>query len=281
MYHETMVTIQRSVPTWCLTAAILVLTVTVGHPAAAQSTDAEVCPGVADGMVTIAATDGWRTLVTTDGTRLLPAGIADFGVIEPESPDIREAAAGALESAFRHHMGKPLGVRYLSDRNDRRGRRPVLFYHDGRLIQQRLIEEGQAIAFPFGGELPCASEFLGAEGRARAAGHGYWNRRDDWISGPRSGDFLNRINRFAIFEAKVVSVGTRTSRTYLNFGGRWATDVTVEIPERSRAAFGGAEALEALQGRRIRVRGFAVEKSGPMIEVRRPWQIEVLTNPSR
>ena len=76
----------------------------------------------------------------------------------------------------------------------------------------------------------------------------------------------------------MISVGTRTDRTYLNFGGRWATDVTVEIPDRRRDAFGGAEALEALAGRRVRVRGFAVEKAGPMIELRHPWQIERLTN---
>jgi hypothetical protein len=126
--------------------------------------------------------------------------------------------------------------------------------------------------------LPCARQLLADEASARAGRNGFWRRKDDWIAGTRPQDFADRLNGYVIMQGRVLSVGTRTDRTYLNFGGRWATDVTVEIPDRSRKAFGGAEALEALAGRRIRVRGFAVEKAGPMIELRHPWQIERLTN---
>ena len=82
------------------------------------------------------------------------------------------------------------------------------------------------------------------------------------------------IGGFAIFQGVVVSVGNRRSRTYLNFGGWWAEDVTVEIDGRDREGFGGEAGLAALAGQRVRVRGFIEEKQGPMTIVRSPMQIE-------
>jgi hypothetical protein len=74
----------------------------------------------------------------------------------------------------------------------------------------------------------------------------------------------------------VVSVGNRRTRTYLNFGGRWAEDVTVEIEARDRDRFGGELGLADLAGWRVRVRGYVEERQGPLIIVRSPMQIERL-----
>jgi micrococcal nuclease len=74
----------------------------------------------------------------------------------------------------------------------------------------------------------------------------------------------------------VVSVGNRRTRTYLNFGGRWTEDVTVEIEARDRERFGGEAGLAALSGWRVRVRGYVEERRGPAIILRSPLQIEKL-----
>ena len=253
--------------------AVLLSAVSGSGGAAAE----EPCPSAGLERIVIAEVDSWRTLVTRDGDRLIPAAIADFSVIAQQSADLQGAEEKALTDAFRGFAGRQLGVRYLSSRTDRRGRRPVLLYDGGSLLQRDLIGKGLAIAYPFEGDLPCAGRLLDAEDGARVEALGYWDRGAGWIAGGRPEDFTGRLNRFVIMQARVISVGTRKDRSYLNFGGRWSDDVTVEIPGASRDAFGGPEALEALDGQQVRVRGFAIGKSGPMIEVRRPWQIEILT----
>jgi len=259
---------------------LLCFTAFCGAGDAARADDG--CPAPGEAEFVVAQADGWRTLVTQEGERLIPAGIADFAVLGASSTEKpaekHEAITQALADAFRRHAGKSLGIVYLSDRPDRRNRRPVLLFADGALVQEDLIAQGLAIAYSPGGDLPCASRLLNAEDEARKQGRGFWTPDSHWIALPRPEHFAGRLDHFVILQARVVSVGTRERRTYLNFGGLWANDVTVEIPAARREAFGGVEALEALEGRRLRVRGYAVEKSGPMIEVRQPWQIEVLTN---
>lgn len=228
--------------------------------------------------VIITRAEGWRTLVTRSGARLTLTGMADFGVLEPQRADMVAAADQALTDTVSGLTGRPLKVHYLdNNKTDRRGRLPVLLYEGTETIQAQIIRSGAAIAFPDGEILPCAAELLAAEEAARRARRGFWKSDRDWIADARPEHFAGRLNRYVIVAARVVSVGTRARRTYLNFGGRWATDVTVEVPGTVRDRMGGDAALEALTGQKLRVRGFVIEKSGPMIEVRRPWQIEVLT----
>ena len=74
----------------------------------------------------------------------------------------------------------------------------------------------------------------------------------------------------------MVSVGNRRTRTYLNFGGRWTRDVTVEVEARDRERFGGEPGLTAFSGWRVRVRGYVEERRGPAVMLRSPLQIEKL-----
>ena len=65
---------------------------------------------------------------------------------------------------------------------------------------------------------------------------------------------------------------------YLNFAEDWRNDFTVTIERKSLASFEEAGLdLEALTGKRIRVRGFIEWWNGPMIAATHPEQIEVLT----
>lgn len=277
-----MVTIQQHVAPWHCILVFAVIALLAG-PGTARASDvppdvvAEACLHPGETEAVIADVEDWRTLVLQDGRRVMPVGIADFDVIDTASSGLAGLAGDALTAEIRGLAGKRIRLRLLGSEPDRRRRLPALLWVEGRLIQKSLIAKGIAIAYPHDGELPCPRLLLAAEASARAGRIGYWRRKEGLIAGTKPQDFIDRINGFVIMQGRVLSVGTRTDRTYLNFGGRWATDVTVEIPDSRRAAFGGAEALETLAGARIRVRGFAVEKAGPMIELRHPWQIERLT----
>jgi hypothetical protein len=52
--------------------------------------------------------------------------------------------------------------------------------------------------------------------------------------------------------------------------------VTVSIAGRNRVRFGGDAALEALSGKRVRVRGFLEEWFGPSMVLTSPDQIELI-----
>jgi hypothetical protein len=122
--------------------------------------------------------------------------------------------------------------------------------------------------------VPCFDKILAAEDEARRGRGGYWQRLS--LPWARPASLTPYIGRFAIFEGKVISVGNRPARTYLNFGGLWSEDVTVEIGARDREALGGAAALAALAGKRVRIRGYVDERSGPVVVVTSPNQMEVV-----
>lgn len=75
----------------------------------------------------------------------------------------------------------------------------------------------------------------------------------------------------------MVSVGKTRSNTYLNFGPDWSLDFTVMIPVSDQRSWGpDSFQPDALEGHRIRVRGYLEEWNGALIRVRRPAQIERL-----
>jgi hypothetical protein len=213
-----------------------------------------------------------RTLVLEDGRMLRIAGVESFALILKDA----DAAESALHRRLQEIVsGSALRVRLLSESPDRYGRFPaVIADADGRIVQEVLAREGLAVAFASGDSVPCFQEILAAEDQARRSRVGFW----DGIRLPRArpDELRPLIGRFAIFEGVVISVGNRTARTYLNFGGLWTEDVTVEIEARDRETFGGEAALAGLAGKRMRVRGFVEEKAGPMALVRSPSQLEIL-----
>jgi hypothetical protein len=172
-------------------------------------------------------------------------------------------------------LGQPVLVRLAGRDEDRYGRYPALIAAGDTLLQEALAGEGLAIAFASGDALPCFERILAAEAAARRSVRGFWSESSLPEADPEA---LNPwIGHFTIFEGDVLSVGNRAARTYLNFGTRWSDDVTVEIEARDRKYFGGKEALAALVGRRVRVRGFLESKAGPMMAIRSPLQLEILS----
>jgi len=221
-----------------------------------------------------AAAENFRTVVAGDRSFLV-AGLAPPSLLAPQA-GARDGEALEAIAAF---LGRgDLRLKALSAKSDRYGRVPALIGTEGKLLQEELLERGLAVALParLGDyEESCATLFLAAEERARRARRGLWAGPQIVRNAHRPDALSSQIGRYVIVAGTIISVGNRAHRTYLNFGHAWSRDFTAEIAADRRAVFGGEEDLAKLAGRKVRLRGFLTEKSGPMLELEAPWQLEI------
>jgi hypothetical protein len=227
---------------------------------------------MADAPLQAASVEDARALRLADGRLVRLAGIEPFTLLSIDADQADAAMRNRLQTLV---AGKPVQVRLLSAAGDRYGRLPALLAAaNGVTLQTVLAAEGLAIAFATGEPIPCFAAILAAEAEAAQSKRGFWARASVLRATPKS--LAGRNGGFAIFDGRVLTVGNRRTHTYLNFGSRWATDVTVDIEAKDRDAFGGETALGALAGQRVRVRGYVEERSGPLVRVRSPMQIQML-----
>ena len=234
----------------------------------------EDCPSAKDAPVSVVSLPDARTVVLADGRQVRPAGLESFALLQVAGADADEALAAGLRTLL---GGSSVAVVPVSAKADRHGRIPaLLFLPDGPLVQEILASGGLAIAWTGEADLPCFNRILAAEDIGRRSHAGRWGGDLAQLPEATPAALHPFVGGFAVFEGKVATVGARPARTYLNFGGRWAEDVTVTVSARDREAFGGEAALKALAGRRVRVRGFVEDHGGPAVAVRSPAQLEVL-----
>jgi endonuclease YncB( thermonuclease family) len=221
-----------------------------------------------------------RSFVLNDGR------IVRLAAIEvPLLPLPQDAGAAPGGEAAKNALAALLGgaqvvLRRAAFLSDRYGRTMAYAYtgrdNANRLAQAELISAGFARVGDNAGSRICAAALLRRESAARQAKLGLWaNPYYDALRADRPADVLARRGRFAIVEGKVVSVRQSGAIIYMDFGRRWSTDFTVTILKRNARKFAAAGLdLRALTGRRVRVRGFIEERSGPWIEAVYPQQIE-------
>ena len=212
-----------------------------------------------------------RALELGDGRMLRLAGVEPFDLLSVGGDQAAAELQGRLAELVKDAAVR---IEVLSQEPDRYGRLAALLWAGDELVQDVAAREGLAVAFTSGAVLPCFEKILAAEAEARRARRGFWSKERVPAALPEA--LATRIGGFAIFQGRVLSVGNRRTRSYLNFGRRWTEDVTVEIADADRALFGGEAGMAALAGRRVRVRGFLEEKGGPMLVLHSAMQIEVL-----
>ncbi|WP_208112192.1 thermonuclease family protein [Oharaeibacter diazotrophicus] len=186
-----------------------------------------------------------------------PTGAALEGVLLPA--DARPADRTALAAALAALAGRAVVVHGATARLDRRGRIVGAVSVDGHgHLQARLLAAG-LVLFD-GAESPCATALAAAEAGARRERIGLWSdpARPRAAAAPAVG-----LPDFAILSGRVKSVGKSGRTTYLNFGDRFAEDLTVRVAERVVAALRGAGTdVDGLAGRRVLVRGWASPRAG-------------------
>ena len=242
-----------------------ILSVTVLSALLCNIAAEETCKGAPMGAGAVAAVRDGRTILLTDGREVRLAGI-----------EVDDEARAALQSLVGERR---LWLEQLGPERDRYGRLFALVYPDdlGPSFQQTMLEQGHARVSSRVGDRACTDALLRAERAARAARRGIWS--DPNFAPLRSQD-TGRITaargEFTLVEGKVLSVRESGATIYLNFGRRWTRDFTVTIPKRLRREFAAAGIdPKQLEGRPVRIRGWVEQRTGPVVDVVVPEQIEL------
>ncbi len=172
--------------------------------------------------------------------------------------------------------GRRVDLAFGGVRRDRHGRTLAhLVRDDGLWVQGAMLAAGMSRVYTFADNRAGVASMLEFERAARADQLGIWRHPFYAIRSPREAAGL--VGGFELVEGEVLNAADARSGTYLNFGRDWSTDFTVFVQRQDRRIFDedGFDLL-ALEGRRVRVRGWLVERDGPMIEVSHPEQIEIV-----
>ncbi len=219
------------------------------------------------------------TVVLADGNQVrlvgiqapkLPLGRTHF----PAWPLAEEAKA----ELQRLVLDRTVGLGYGGARRDRHGRILAhLHLPDGTWVQGALLASGMARVYTFADNRALSREMLGLEREARAKGRGIWSNDFYRILSPD--DAERHIDSFQLVEGRIEAVAVVRGRAFLNFGRNWRTDFTVEIDPADLKAFreSGLDP-KALEGRRVRARGWLKSRNGPAIQATHPEQIELVPN---
>lgn len=224
--------------------------------------------------------------VSAEGDLLLSNGVvvrlAGLETLPPEEdgapgPEAERRRALLEELA----LSRPVKLVYGGLTTDRDGRavaQAFVALGDREVwLQERLLRDGAARVRTWPHDQSFAASLLAAEGEARRAGKGVWaggglrvrDASDPWDV-PADG--------YHVVEGRVVSaMRLRDGRIYLNFGDNYRTDVTLKLKPEDRASFPQrGEELLALEGKKVRARGFVYEENGPLIRLTHVSQIEAL-----
>ena len=245
---------------------------TVAPPVRGESVAS--CPATAPEPAVVERVIDGDTIALNDGPVVRLAGIA--APKGEANPTLAEAARRGLESLV---LGKVVLVGNRDGNPDRYGRLTAqLFLRDGGMwIEGEMLRRGLARVFTLRDRRACGRALLAAEDEGRAGRAGLWADPGFAIRAADDSSLLQAKHLYQIVEGRVLSMGRTAGAIYLDFGRDWSTDftVTVNAPD---APFLEAEGLQldALPGRRVRVRGWLEEWNGPTIRVDHPEQIEVL-----
>lgn len=233
---------------------------------------------VAGGTARVSGIVDGDTLVLEDGRQVRLVGIQapklplgrSHVAIQPLAEDARAALAELT-------LGRTVRLSFGNRRVDRYDRR-LAHLHDesGRWIQGNLLRRGLARVYSFRDNRSLVADMLTLEREARRADRGIWGHAFYRVRSVA--ETSRHLDSFQLVEGRVLAAAEVRGRTYLNFGDDWRTDFTVTVSPRDRRRFRQAPFdLLALEGRRVRVRGWLYRRNGPMIDVTHPEQIELLS----
>jgi endonuclease YncB( thermonuclease family) len=260
-------------------AAFAVVWLGTAPPAAALVPDCGLRPG---GSGRVAGVIDGDTVVLEDGSEVrlvgtqapkLPLGRRGF----PTWPLAPEARA-ALESLT---LGKRVELRYGGERIDRHGRKLAHLFveSDGPLwVQGEMVRRGLARTYSFADNRSCVRELQSREATARTGRRGIWtNGYYRLRDAAEPAALLRLVDTYQLVEGRVLAAADVRGRIFLNFGPNYRDDFTAVVaPGDARRFRGGPIDLLALEGRRVRVRGWLENHNGPSIDVTHPEQIEII-----
>lgn len=157
---------------------------------------------------------------------------------------------------------------------DRYGRVSATVFVEGEKqpVEDELLSAGLAFVYPATGDEERLDGMLKLEREARLKKAGYWAEHPDIDA-----DDAERLyGKYGFVAGTVTKAEHVKNKVYLNFGADWRTDFTVAIAAHDLRAFKKQDIDPlALQGKKLRVRGWVKRDFGPMITVSDPHQVEL------
>lgn len=265
---------------WTLSALVFVCAALL-TASGAQALAPRDCGGGAAPAVAARVIDG-RSFVLADHREVRLAGIETVLPVRGDEDEARVAAALAAKAALESLvLNREIGLSVADAGSDRYGQLRAYVFSRAEageiLAQHELVAVGQALVSPVPAS-PCSTDLRAAEGEARARRLGLWGGSYCvFKTAADPADLLADQGRFAVMQGKVASVHESAGIIYVNFGRRWSNQFTATLLKRHQGVFAGTfVAPKALPGRTIEVRGWIEERSGPVVELTRPEQIEII-----
>jgi endonuclease YncB( thermonuclease family) len=254
--------------------------------AAADDRDpAPDCTGLVAGPThTVTRVLDTETVALDDGSELRLIGALapralDAGA-EPGRWPLEIAAEAELRALV---LGRTVELAFAGQRSDRYGR---LLAHafvragsERRWVQGHLIEQGLARAYAADRERACAEALLAREWGPRAAGRGLWGEAAYQVRQAGQAAALALLtSTFQVVEGRVSRAAQVRGTIYLDFDAARRPSFSVSLRRADRGLLGAhADNLRALEGRRVRVRGWIMlRRSAPAIDLSAGGLIEVL-----
>jgi endonuclease YncB( thermonuclease family) len=250
-----------------------------GPPAAGEPGAAGQCRLAAARTTQVAAVLDGDTVRLEDGRIVRLAGIeAPKRPLGGSTADRWPLAEAAREGLAGLIAGKTVAVATIGPEPDRYGRLVGhLSLSDGTWIEAALVRRGLARARPQPDDMACFSVLVSEEAVARAGHRGLWRDQDYAIRAADDPSLADRKGLYELVEGRVVSVGHGRRMIFLDFGSDYRRDFTIMVNSdlAERLAETGV-AVDALEGRRVRVRGVIEESGGPAVRISDPAEIELL-----
>ncbi len=173
-------------------------------------------------------------------------------------------------------QNQTLTLTFSHEKIDRKGRLIALAaLPDGRIVQEEMIQQGWALAYPFPDSGALMPKWQKLEAEARAAKRGIWQ---DSYWNPQSADGVDTKGneRYLLVEGRIDNAAKVKGGWFLNFDKDWKTDFTGVISKEDAKTYFKGFDIASLQGKRVRVRGWTYRNNGPAMDLHQPEQIELL-----
>ena len=250
---------------------------------------AAACAGLSRGpaRTVVRIIDG-ETAGLDDGSELRLTG-----TLAPRAIDVgAEAGAWPWEGKARDALqalvlGKSVVLGFGDERIDRYGRLLAQAYliegDQQRWVQGHLLAQGLARATTVAGNRACANELLAAEQTARVMRRGLWAEAAYQVrQAGRPAELLAYRTTFQIVEGRIARVAVVRGIIHLNFDRNWRQAFSASLRNADRGLIGVfAGDPKALEGRRVRVRGWIEGRIRPAIDLSSGGEIEVIAVPDQ
>ena len=224
-----------------------------------------------------------ETLALDDGTEVRLIGALSPRALDAAAdvsfwPPEREAVVELERLA----LGGSVELAFAGRRTDRYGRllaHVFLRTPEERIwVQGHMLRTGHARAYSLPDSAACMEELLAHERLAREGRQGLWDHAAYQVRpAERAQELLRWRSSFQVVEGRVARVASVRGQVFLNFGEDWREDFTASVRPGERRLFeSGHKDFKALEGRRVRVRGWIERRAGPAIDLRHPSQIEII-----